>query len=454
MRDVDGPDPAAIERAIQSALAETVRPTIICCRTTIGWGAPNKQGSEATHGAALGEAEVAATRRNIDWPYEPFLVPGDIAAAWDARAAGAVAEQAWQGRVDAYRKACPDLAAEFERRMRGELPAGWQAAVDAFVRAASQKPAAVATRSASQKVLDVLGAVIPELFGGSADLTGSNNTNHKGSKAISGDDVAGNYLHYGVREFGMTAIMNGIALHGGLIPYGGTFLVFSDYARNAVRMAALMKQRVILVYTHDSIGLGEDGPTHQPVEHLASLRAMPNLRLWRPCDTIETAVAWADAVARRDGPTSLVLSRQALPPMTRSDAQVADIGRGGYVLLDCGSRPECILIATGSEVGLAMDAARRLGANGRRIRVVSMPCTSVFDAQPQTYRDTVLTPGVPRVAVEAGARACWWQYVSGDGAIIGLDTFGASAPAKELFEHFGFTPENVVRTVEGLLESA
>ena len=454
VRDVDGHDPAAIERAIQSALAETVRPTIICCRTTIGWGAPNKQGSEATHGAALGEAEVAATRRNIDWPYEPFLVPGDIAAAWDARAAGAVAEQAWQGRVDAYRKACPDLAAEFERRMRGELPAGWQAAVDAFVRAASQKPAAVATRSASQKVLDVLGAVIPELFGGSADLTGSNNTNHKGSKAISGDDVAGNYLHYGVREFGMTAIMNGIALHGGLIPYGGTFLVFSDYARNAVRMAALMKQRVILVYTHDSIGLGEDGPTHQPVEHLASLRAMPNLRLWRPCDTIETAVAWADAVARRDGPTSLVLSRQALPPMTRSDAQVADIGRGGYVLLDCGSRPECILIATGSEVGLAMDAARRLGANGRRISVVSMPCTSVFDAQPQTYRDTVLTPGVPRVAVEAGARACWWQYVSGDGAIIGLDTFGASAPAKELFEHFGFTPENVVRTVEGLLESA
>ena len=454
VRDVDGHDPAAIERAIQSALAETVRPTIICCRTTIGWGAPNKQGSEATHGAALGEAEVAATRRNIDWPYEPFLVPGEIAAAWDARAAGAVAEQAWQGRVDAYRKACPDLAAEFERRMRGELPAGWQAAVDAFVRAASQKPAAVATRSASQKVLDVLGAVIPELFGGSADLTGSNNTNHKGSKAISGDDVAGNYLHYGVREFGMTAIMNGIALHGGLIPYGGTFLVFSDYARNAVRMAALMKQRVILVYTHDSIGLGEDGPTHQPVEHLASLRAMPNLRLWRPCDTIETAVAWADAVARRDGPTSLVLSRQALPPMTRSDAQVADIGRGGYVLLDCGSRPECILIATGSEVGLAMDAARRLGANGRRISVVSMPCTSVFDAQPQTYRDTVLTPGVPRVAVEAGARACWWQYVSGDGAIIGLDTFGASAPAKELFEHFGFTPENVVRTVEGLLESA
>ena len=454
VRDVDGHDPAAIERAIQSALTETVRPTLVCCRTTIGWGAPNKQGTEATHGAALGEAEVAATRRNIDWPYEPFVVPGEIAAAWDARAAGAEAEQAWQGRVDAYRRAYPDLAAEFERRMRGELPVGWQAAVDAFVRAAAEKPAALATRSASQKVLDVLGAVNPELFGGSADLTGSNNTNHKGSKAVSRDDVAGNYLHYGVREFGMTAIMNGIALHGGLIPYGGTFLVFSDYARNAVRMAALMKQRVILVYTHDSIGLGEDGPTHQPVEHLASLRAMPNLRLWRPCDSVETAIAWADAVARRDGPTSLVLSRQGLPPMTRSDAQVADIGRGGYVLLDCGSRPECILIATGSEVGLAMDAARRLGGKGRRVRVVSMPCTSVFDAQPQPYRDAVLTPGVPCVAVEAGARACWWQYVSRDGAVIGLDTFGASAPAKELFEHFGFTPENVVRTVEGLLESA
>jgi transketolase len=450
VRDVDGHDPAAVERAIRSALAEPDRPSLVCCKTIIGWGAPNKQGTEATHGAALGEAEVAATRKHIDWPYEPFVIPEEIKAGWDARAAGAKAELAWRERVAAYREAYPDLAAEFERRMNGQLPDGWREAVDAYARAAAEKPAALATRSASQKVLDVLGAAIPELLGGSADLTGSNNTNHKGSKAITGDDIAGNYLHYGVREFGMTAIMNGVALHGGFIPYGGTFLVFSDYARNAVRMAALMRQRVILVYTHDSIGLGEDGPTHQPVEHLASLRAMTNLRLWRPCDAVETAVAWADAVSRADGPTSLVLSRQALPPMTRSAAQAANVARGGYVLHDCGSRPECILIATGSEVGVAMDAARKLEESGRKVRVVSMPCTSVFDAQSQQYRDTVLTPGVPCVAVEAGARESWWRYVSRDGAVVGLDTFGASAPAKILFEHFGFTPENVIRTVEGL----
>ena len=451
VRDVDGHDPEAVERAIQRALAEPDRPTLICCRTIIGWGAPNKQGTEATHGAALGEAEVAAARRQLDWPYAPFVVPEEIRAGWDARAAGRKAEQAWLDRLAAYRRAYPDLAAEFERRTNGDLPAGWREAVDAWMRAAAEKPAALATRSASQKVLDVLGTAIPELLGGSADLTGSNNTNHKASKTVTGSDIAGNYLHYGVREFGMTAIMNGIALHGGFIPYGGTFLVFSDYARNAVRMAALMRQRVVLVYTHDSIGLGEDGPTHQPVEHLASLRAMPNLCLWRPCDAVETAVAWVEALSRRDGPTSLVLSRQALPPMSRSAAQTAGISRGGYVLHDCGSRPECILIATGSEVGVAMDAARRLEASGRRVRVVSMPCTRVFDAQPPEYRDAVLTPGVPRVAVEAGARESWWQYVGRDGAVVGLDTFGASAPAKILFEHFGFTPEHVVRTVEGLL---
>jgi transketolase len=310
---------------------------------------------------------------------------------------------------------------------------------------------ALATRSSSQKVLDVLGAAIPEMLGGSADLTGSNNTNHKASRAVTGEDVRGNYLHYGVREFGMTAIMNGVALHGGFIPYGGTFLVFSDYARNAVRMAALMKQRVILVYTHDSIGLGEDGPTHQPVEHVASLRIVPNVRVWRPCDTVETAAAWADAIERRDGPTCLILSRQALPAMSRSAAQLAEVARGGYVLVDCGSAPECILIATGSEVGLAVDSARRLAEAGRRVRVVSMPCTSVFDAQPQAYRDSVLPPGVPRVAIEAGVRDGWWRYVGTGGAVIGMDTFGASAPAKRLFEHFGFTPENVIRTVEGLL---
>jgi transketolase len=424
---------------------------LICCKTIIGWGSPNKQGTEATHGAALGEAEVAATRKHIDWPHDPFVVPDDIRQGWDARAAGAAAEKAWNGRMDAYRKAFPELAAEFERRMRGEMPKDWRKAVDDFIRATQEKPTAVATRSSSQQVLHVLGAAIPEMLGGSADLTGSNNTNHKASKTVTGDDIGGNYLHYGVREFGMTAIMNGVALHGGFVPYGGTFLVFSDYARNAARMAALMKLRVILVYTHDSIGLGEDGPTHQPVEHVASLRIIPNMQLWRPCDTVETAVAWANAIERTSGPTSLVLTRQALPPMPRSAAQTADIGRGGYVLAECDGRPDCVLIATGSEVALAMEAAKGLAEKGRKLRVVSMPCTSLFDLQPQHYRDGVLPPGVPRVAIEAGVRDGWWRYVSCDGAVIGMDSFGASAPAKQLFEHFGFTRDNVIRVVEGLL---
>jgi transketolase len=453
IRDVDGHDPAAIERSIQAAKADPDRPTLICCKTIIGWGSPNKQGTEATHGAALGEAEVAATRKHIDWPYEPFVVPDEIRAGWDARAAGAKAEQGWAERMASYRKAYPELAAELERRLKGELPAGWRKAVLDFVQAAQDKPAALATRSASQKTLDVLGAAIPEMLGGSADLTGSNNTNHKASKAVTADGVGGNYVHYGVREFGMTAIMNGVALHGGFIPYGGTFLVFSDYARNAVRMAALMKQRVILVYTHDSIGLGEDGPTHQPVEHVASLRLLPNMRVWRPCDTVETGIAWASAVERTDGPSSLILSRQALPPMTRTAAQLADVARGGYVLVDSAGAPDCILIATGSEVGIAVDAAKRLTEAGRKVRVVSMPCVEAFDAQPQQYRDTVLTPGVPRVAIEAGVRDTWWRHVGTRGAVIGMDTFGASAPAKQLFEHFGFTTDNVVRTVDGLLKS-
>jgi transketolase len=451
VRDVDGHDPVAIERAIAAAKSEPERPSLICCKTVIGWGAPNKQGTEATHGAALGEAEVAATRKHIGWPYEPFVVPEEIRSAWDARAAGAKAEQAWQQRMAAYRQAHPELAAELERRLRGELPAGWRDAVLEFARSAQEKPAALATRSSSQKTLDVLGAAIPEMLGGSADLTGSNNTNHRGSRAVTAEGLGGNYVHYGVREFGMTAIMNGVALHGGFVPYGGTFLVFSDYARNAVRMACLMKQRVILVYTHDSIGLGEDGPTHQPVEHVASLRMIPNMQVWRPCDTVETALAWTSAVERTDGPTSLVLSRQALPPMERTAAQVAEVARGGYVLVDCAGRPDCVLIATGSEVGLAVDAARRLAAAGRRIRVVSMPCTAIFDTQPQQYRESVLPPGVPRVAIEAGVRDGWWRYVGGNGAVIGMDSFGASAPAGKLFEHFGFTPDHVVRTVEGLL---
>jgi len=451
VRDVDGHDPAAIQRAIEAAKAEGEKPSLICCKTVIGWGSPNKAGTHGVHGAALGDAEVAATREHIDWPYEPFVIPAEVRQAWDARDAGTATEQSWRDRVAAYAKSYPELAAELERRMRGELPAGWRKQLQQFIDSAVEKPAAVATRISSQQVLNVLGATLPELLGGSADLTWSNNTDFKGYHTITPRQVAGNYLHYGVREFGMTAIMNGVALHGGFVPYGGTFLVFSDYARNAVRMAALMKQRVILVYTHDSIGLGEDGPTHQPVEHVASLRIIPNMRLWRPCDTVETAVAWADAVERRDGPTSLILTRQALPPMLRTATQVADISRGGYVLADSDGRPDCVLIATGSEVALAMDAAKGLADKGRKVRVVSMPCTHLFDAQPQPYRDSVLLPDVPRVAVEAGVRDAWWRYVSGGGAVIGMDSFGASAPAKQLFEHFGFTRDNVIRVVEGLL---
>jgi transketolase len=452
--DVDGHDAAAVEAAIQAAKAETQRPSLICCKTVIGWGSPNKQGTEATHGAALGDAEVAATRVALDWPHAPFVIPADIRAGWDAKSKGAAAEKAWQKRFDAFRAAHAELATEFERRARGELPADWRARLNEFIGATVAKPAAIATRSSSQQVLNVLGAAIPEMLGGSADLTGSNNTNHKGSKTVAAGDDGGNYIHYGVREFGMTAIMNGIALHGGFIPYGGTFLVFSDYARNAVRMAALMKQRVVLVYTHDSIGLGEDGPTHQPVEHIASLRLIPNMRLWRPCDTVETAVAWADAIKRTDGPTSLVLTRQALPPVTRTGDQLTAVERGGYIAVDCAGVPECVLIATGSEVGLAIDAARTLAGQGRRIRVVSMPCTSVFDAQDAAYRSSVLPGGVPRVAIEAGVRDGWYRYVGAGGAVIGMDTFGASAPAKKLFEHFGFTVGHVVDTVTGVLRPA
>ena len=450
---VDGHDAEAIARAIVAAKAETSRPTLICCRTVIGWGAPNKQGTEATHGAALGEAEVAAARAFLEWPYEPFVVPEEIRKAWDARERGARAEQAWRRRFEDYRAAHPALAAEFERRMAGRLPEGWRPAIEEFVAAAQQKAAPLATRASSQQALNVLGATIPELLGGSADLTGSNNTNHKGSRAITHDDAGGNYLHYGVREFGMAALMNGVALHGGFVPYGGTFLVFSDYARNGVRMSALMKQRVIYVFTHDSIGLGEDGPTHQPVEHVASLRMIPDLRLWRPCDTVETGVAWADAVARQDGPSVLVLTRQALPVQPRTPAQVADVARGGYVLVDCEGPPDAVLIATGSEVALAVEAAQALAARGRRVRVVSMPCTSLFDAQPADYRAAVLPAGVPRVAVEAGVTDGWYRYVGTDGAVIGMHSFGASAPAKKLFEHYGFTRDHVAGAVEALLGS-
>jgi len=449
--DVDGHDAAAIEAAIRLAKSETQRPTLICCKTIIGWGSPNKQGTEATHGAPLGDAEVAAARQTLGWTSPPFVVPDDIRAGWDATVRGAAAEQNWQQRMSAYRQAHPELAAEFERRLRGELPAGWRDKLKDFVTATIEKPAALATRASSQQVLNVLGAAIPEMLGGSADLTGSNNTNHKLSKPVVDPAAGGNYIHYGVREFGMCAMMNGIALHGGFIPYGGTFLVFSDYARNGARMSALMRQRVVYVFTHDSIGLGEDGPTHQPVEHVASLRLIPNMRLWRPCDTVETAAAWGDSIDHTQGPTSLVLTRQALPLMPRTPQQVAAIARGGYVLVDSDAAPECVLIATGSEVAIAVEAARLLTAQGRRVRVVSMPCTSLFDAQDAAYRASVLPAGTRRVAIEAGSREGWWRYVGNEGAVIGMESFGASAPAKRLFEHFGFTAGHVAAVAAGLL---
>jgi transketolase len=448
---VDGHDPDAVQTAIAAAKAERDRPSLICCKTIIGYGAPNKQGTESTHGAALGADEVAATRKHLGWTAETFVVPDEIRRGWDARERGARFEADWSARFDAYRAEFPQLAAEYERRTRGELPSTWPDVVRNHVAQAAQATGALATRQASQQALNAYGPALAELFGGSADLTGSNNTNRKDSSVVTGNDASGNYVHYGVREFGMAAIMNGMALHGGFIPYGGTFLVFSDYARNAMRMSALMKQRVIYVMTHDSIGLGEDGPTHQPVEHLPSLRLIPNMTVWRPCDAAETAVAWADAIERRDGPTTLALTRQGLPAQTRTAAQLEDIRRGGYVLRDCEGAPEIILIATGSEVALAMDSAQALQQNGRRVRVVSMPCTSLFEAQDATYRDKVLLRGVElRVAIEAAAPQSWWRYVGSRGAVIGMTGFGASGVAKDLFKHFGFSVDNVVRTVQAL----
>jgi len=453
VRNVDGHDPQAIEAAIAEALAETDKPSLICCKTIIGWGSPNKQGTEATHGAALGADEVAATRKNLGWGYPPFVIPDEIRSGWDARAKGAQREAEWQERFAAYKSKYPELAAEFERRQAGELPKAWSEVVSKYVGQVAKESKPLATRQSSQAALNAYGPVLPELLGGSADLTGSNNTNRKDSRSITGADASGNYIHYGVREFGMAAIMNGIALHGGLIPYGGTFLVFSDYARNAMRMSALMKQRVIYVMTHDSIGLGEDGPTHQPVEHLPSLRIIPNMIVWRPCDGTETAVAWAEAIQHRSGPTTLALTRQALPQQARDEQQIANIRRGGYVLKDCEGTPEAILIATGSEVAVAVEAAAQLQQNGRRVRVVSMPSTNVFEAQDESYREQVLPRAVEvRVAIEAAATETWYRYVGPRGAIIGMTTFGASGVAKDLFKHFGFTADNVVRTVQKLLQ--
>jgi len=451
---VDGHDPAAVAGAIAAARAESGRPSLICCRTVIGRGAPNKEGSEAVHGSPLGEAEVAAAREVLGWHHPPFHIPPEIRAAWDARERGAAAERAWRDRFEAYRAAYPELAAELQRRVNGELPEGFEQVAREFVQSCQQKGESIASRKASQNTLEVFGPVLPELVGGSADLAGSNLTLWKGSRGISGASAEGNYVYYGVREFGMGAIMNGLALHGGLRVYGGTFLVFMDYMRNAVRLAALMGVPAIYVFTHDSIGLGEDGPTHQPVEQIANLRGTPNISVWRPCDTVETAAAWREALARGDGPTALVLSRQNLPHQERSAAQVEAISRGAYVLSDSEGVPEAILIATGSEVAVAQTAARRLRESGRRVRVVSMPSADRFDAQEPAYRESVLPCSVrARVAIEAAHADGWYRYVGLDGRVIGMRDFGESAPAGELMKLYGFTADNVVAVVGDLLGS-
>ena len=437
--DVDGHDHDAVARALAEAREEKERPTLICCRTIIGYGSPNKQGKEICHGAPLGEDEIALTREALGWPHPPFTIPDDIRAAWDFRDKGAELEAAWQERMAAYEKEYPELSAELKRRLAGELPADWRDAADAFIAETNGKAEKLATRKASQVCLNGYGPHLPELIGGSADLAGSNLTIWSGSRGIN-EDPAGNYIYFGVREFGMAAIGNGIALHGGFIPYTATFLIFSEYARNAIRMAALMKQRQIFVFTHDSIGLGEDGPTHQPVEQAATLRLIPNMSVWRPCDAVETAVAWRMAIERTDGPTCLLLSRQGLAHQERSSEALAAIARGGYVLADCDGDPDGIIIATGSEVECAMAAARKLTAEGKKVRVVSMPSCDLFDAQDETYRKSVLPPGVPVLAVEAGVTDYWRKYA---GRVIGIDRFGESAPAADLFEFFGITPERV-----------
>jgi len=448
--NVDGHDVDAVDRAIRKAKRERSRPTLICCKTTIGKGAPNKANTGGVHGAPLGEAEVAATRAAIGWPYPPFEVPQSIYEAWDARAKGRRTERRWQKTFAAYEAAHPELAADFLRRTAGDLPRDFGERVEALVRELEAKAETVATRKASQIALEAIKPSLPELLGGSADLTGSNLTMVKASKVIGRED-GGNYLFYGVREFGMCAVMNGVALHGGFIPYGGTFLVFSDYARNALRMAALMKLRVVYVFTHDSIGLGEDGPTHQPVEQATALRMIPGLDVWRPCDTVESALAWAAALERSDGPTALLYSRQNVPFITRTPVTLANVRRGGYVLQDAPSAPRAVLIATGSEVSLALEAQKLLGAEGIAVRVVSMPSTSVFDRQDAGYRAEVLPQGLPRVAVEAGVSDGWRKYVGLEGAVVGIDRFGESAPAGELFKHFGFTAENVAKSVKSVI---
>ncbi len=448
---VDGHDPAAVKKAIEEARAVTDRPSILCCQTIIGFGSPNKQGKEECHGAALGADEIALTRENLGWKYAPFEIPQDIYEGWDAKETGAKVENDWNNRFENYRSEFPELAAEFERRIVGELPRDWAQKSQAFVHQVNEKGETIASRKASQNTLNGFGPLLPELMGGSADLAGSNLTLWSGCKDVSAKGYDGNYIHYGVREFGMSAIMNGITVHGGFKPYGATFLMFSEYARNALRMAALMKIPTIFVYTHDSIGLGEDGPTHQPVEQTATLRMIPNMHVWRPSDAVESAVAWKVAIERPDGPSTLIFSRQNLMHVSRTADQIAAIEKGGYVLRDCEGTPDAILIATGSEVELVIKAQEALSQSGKNVRVVSMPSTNAFEAQPQSYRDSVLPPTVSRrVAVEAGVTDAWYKYVGFGGKVIGLDRFGESAPAGELFKEFGFTVENVVKTVEGL----
>lgn len=448
---VDGHNPDSLIAAIKQANSETDKPSLICCKTVIGKGSPNKEGSESCHGAPLGGDEIALVRERLGWNAEPFVVPQDIQEAWNAAEKGRNAEQAWQAKFDAYAAANPEKAAEFTRRLSGELPANWAEETNKLIKQADEAAATLATRKASLNSLNQLGPILPELIGGSADLAGSNYTIWNGSKGISADDASGNYLYFGVREFAMAAISNGISLYGGFKTYGGTFLVFADYMRNGMRMSALMKQPVVYVLTHDSIGLGEDGPTHQPIEHVASLRLIPNMSLWRPCDAVESLVAWKCALEVTDQPSSLVFSRQNLAHQTRDAEQLANIEKGGYVLKDCAGTPDVILIATGSEVALAMDAAEQLSAAGKAIRVVSMPSTDRFDAQSAEYKESVLPSSVSkRVALEAGISDYWYKYVGLQGAVVGMTTFGESAPAGQLFEHFGFTVENVIATVNEL----
>lgn len=452
IRNVNGHDADEISVAIEAA-RESDKPTLICCKTVIGFGSPNRGGKETSHGAPLGDEEIALTRAELNWPHAPFEVPAEIYAQWNAEEAGAQAEAEWEARFAAYAAEFPELAAEFKRRMAGDLPADFAEKAAQYIAEVAAKGASIASRKASQDSLNAYGPLLPELLGGSADLAGSNLTLWSGCKGVSELDASGNYVFYGVREFGMSAIMNGIALHGGLIPYGATFLMFMEYARNAVRMSALMKQRVLYVFTHDSIGLGEDGPTHQPIEQLTSLRTTPNLDTWRPCDAVESAVSWKYALERKNGPSALIFSRQNLDHQERSAAQIADIERGGYILKDCAGEPELILIATGSEVGLAVNAYNALTEQGRKVRVISMPCTSVFDAQDAEYKQQVLPIEVgARIAIEAAHADFWYKYVGLDGRVIGMTTYGESAPANQLFEMFGFTVNDVLNVAAELLD--